>query len=256
MVLPAQPSGFFIRSRRYAYALGRRWWRWAQDTVGRVQVLTGACYAFRTDAIKAVGGFPTVGISADMDATWTLHRAGYRLHWVGDAVALTMDPETFGAYRSQMRRWASGYFQTMAKHRRGLWHPKAMLVVGTALVDLLLLPFGLVWVAREAVPNPGQHTWFWGIVAGQAAFKTVLVATVVGWREALLGVVPYTAVNVYNKGLYLWTFVREWLLGRHYASWTGRHGRALVISPMSAARKRGLVTAAMLVAAGALVVTG
>jgi hypothetical protein len=41
----------------------------------------------------------------------------------------------------------------------------------------------------------------------------------------LAGAIPYTVVNFYNKGLYLWALVREWLLGAHYASWTGRHGR-------------------------------
>jgi cellulose synthase/poly-beta-1,6-N-acetylglucosamine synthase-like glycosyltransferase len=107
-VLPIQTRGFFIRARQYDYALGRRWWRAAQSVAGRVQVLTGAAYVFKADAIRAIGGFPTVGISADMDATWSLHRAGYRLAYVGEAVAYTVDPETWSDYRKQMRRWAAG----------------------------------------------------------------------------------------------------------------------------------------------------
>jgi poly-beta-1,6-N-acetyl-D-glucosamine synthase len=239
-VLPVQPRGLFIRARRYAYALGRRWWRIAQSRVGRVQVLTGACYVFRTTAIKAVGGFPSVGISADMDATWTLHNAGYRLAYVGDAVAHTVDPETFAAYRLQMRRWAAGYYQTMAKHRRQLWRPQALLVVATALVDLLTLPVTYAWIVWMAFTNPPMVRWYWAWVLGHLLITTVLVATVVGWKEAVLGAVPYTLVNFYNKGLYLWTFVREWILGCHYASWTGRHGRATVITSIRATRVAGL----------------
>jgi poly-beta-1,6-N-acetyl-D-glucosamine synthase len=241
-VLPAQPRGFYIRARRFAYALGRRWWRWSQSKVGRVQVLTGACYAFRTEAIKAIGGFPSVGISADMDATWALHRAGYRLAYVGQATALTMDPETFGAYHAQMQRWAAGYFQTMAKHRRALWHPKAMLVVWTALFDLLTLPISyglLAWGLWHS------HPWVRGyflVMAARVAVNMVLVATVVGPVEAVLGVVPYTALNFYNKGLYLWTFAREWVLGRHYGAWTGRHGHPKVIQPMTAERRAFVAT--------------
>jgi cellulose synthase/poly-beta-1,6-N-acetylglucosamine synthase-like glycosyltransferase len=241
-VLPAQPKGFFIRARRYAYALGRRWWRWSQSKVGRVQVLTGACYAFRTPAICSVGGFPSVGISADMDATWALHRAGYRVAYIGRAVALTMDPETFAAYRRQMQRWAAGYFQTMAKHRRALWHPKAMLVVWTALFDLLTLPvaYGLVaWGIWHHQPWVAGYWWF---MAGRLTLNTFLVATVVGPREALLGAVPYLLVNFYNKALYLWTFFREWVLGRHYGGWTGRHGFAKTIHPMTPERRAGLAT--------------
>jgi len=88
---------------------------------------------------------------------------------------------------------------------------------------------------------------------------TGLVATVVGLREALLGVGPYWIVNVYNKWLYLCALGREWVLGRHYASWTGRHGDATVITPMSLERRRvfiGLVSAAGIVAFLAQIGTG
>jgi cellulose synthase/poly-beta-1,6-N-acetylglucosamine synthase-like glycosyltransferase len=230
-VLPAQPKGFFIRARRYAYALGRRWWRVAQSSVGRVQVLTGAAYVFRTDAIKRVGGFQTVGISADMDTTWALHAAGYRLAYVGEAVAYTLDPETFADYRKQMRRWAAGYFQTMAKHRRQLWHPRAILVVWTALFDLLTVPITYGLVGWWALTDPSRIKWFPVWFLAHLLVTTILVATVVGVKEAVLGAIPYTLVNFYNKGLYLWVLVREWLLGAHYASWTGRHGRPTRITP-------------------------
>ena len=33
-ILPMQPRGFFIRARRFSYALGRRWWRLCQAQVG------------------------------------------------------------------------------------------------------------------------------------------------------------------------------------------------------------------------------
>jgi poly-beta-1,6-N-acetyl-D-glucosamine synthase len=138
-ILPLQPKGLFIRARRFSYALGRRWWRLCQAAVGRIQVLTGAAYAFRADVIRSVGGFPTGLISADMDATWAMHKAGYRLGYTAKAVARTVDPETFREYRLQMRRWASGYFQNMAKYRRQLWHWRSALVVWTALFDLLSL---------------------------------------------------------------------------------------------------------------------
>jgi hypothetical protein len=66
---------------------------------------------------------------------------------------------------------------------------------------------------------------------------TALVASVVGVKQALKGVVPYTLVNYYNKWLYTCAFFREWILGKHYASWTGRQGRKTVITPMTRKRK-------------------
>jgi cellulose synthase/poly-beta-1,6-N-acetylglucosamine synthase-like glycosyltransferase len=247
-VLPAQDRGFFIRGRQFAYALARRWWRLAQSAVGRVQVLTGASYASKTEAIRAVGGFPSVGISADMDATWTLHRAGYKVEYLGSAMAYTMDPETWTAYTLQMRRWASGYFQTMRKHRRGLLHPAGALVVGTSLLDLLTLPLGYVLLIRLILHHPDRLRLLGLIMAGHLLLTMTLVATVVGWKNAVLGLVPFTLLNFYNKSLYLWVFVREWLLGIHYTAWTGRHGRSVQFTKANPLR-----VAAVLLTAGILI---
>jgi cellulose synthase/poly-beta-1,6-N-acetylglucosamine synthase-like glycosyltransferase len=252
-VLPIQPRGFWIRARRFAYALGRRWWRLCQAQVGRIQVLTGAAYVFKTEAIKGVGGFPGGLISADMDATWSLHRARRKLGYAGDAIALTYDPETFRVYKQQMRRWSSGYFQNMAKYRRELLHPKAMLVVWTALFDLCCLfayEVGLLVALATGHFLLVKTLSLWlGI---HAIITTVMVATVVGPKEAVLGYFPYLIANYY-KWLYLCAFVREWILGRHYSSWTGRQGRKTVITKMTRKRKAGL---ACVVAVAAFAVGG
>lgn len=242
-VLPIQPRGFWIRARRFAYALGRRWWRLCQAQVGRIQVLTGAAYVFKTAAIKGVGGFPGGLISADMDATWALHRAKRKLGYAGDAIALTYDPETFHVYKQQMRRWSSGYFQNMAKYRRELLHPKSMLVVWTALFDLCCLfayevGFVVALVTGHYLLVKSLGIW----LGAHAIITTILVATVVGPKEAVLGYFPYLIVNYYNKWLYLCAFVREWILGRHYSSWTGRQGRKTVITKMTRKRKAGLAS--------------
>lgn len=236
-ILPVQPRGFTIRARRYGYALGRMWWRPAQAAVGRLQVLTGAAYTFRTAAVRAVGGFPTVGISADMDLTWTFHAAGLRCGFAADAAALTVDPDTFAAYRAQMRRWAAGYFQTMAKHRRQMTSWRSALVVGTALFDLVTLPASYAFIVYAITHDLPAARWYPVWFLGHQLLSTALVARVVGWREALAGVVPYNVLNLYAKGLYLTTMAREWLWGRRYSAWTGRAGRKTVITPMTGTRR-------------------
>ena len=252
-ILPMQPRGFFIRARRFSYSLGRRWWRLCQAQVGRIQVLTGASYAFKTAVIKAVGGFPSGLISADMDATWAMHAAGYRLGYAADAVALTVDPESFTVWRAQMRRWASGYAQNMAKYRRHLLHPRSLLVVGTALFDLVSLFWSWIFFGYLIATGHGHLllTVYAVYFAAHVVLNIGLVATVVGAREALVGFVPWFLVNFYTRWLYIAALFREWVLGRHYASWTGRQGRATVITPMTPRRKLVLaaVTALVLVAA-------
>jgi biofilm PGA synthesis N-glycosyltransferase PgaC len=249
-ILPMQPRGFFIRARRFSYALGRRWWRLCQAQVGRIQVLTGAAYAFKTSVIKGVGGFPSGLISADMDATWAMHAAGYKLGYAGNAVALTVDPETFTVWRAQMRRWASGYAQNMAKYRRQLLHPRSLLVVGTALFDLVSLFWAYGFFAYVTASGHGAELFLvYGLYfAAHVALNIALVSTVVGVREAVLGFVPWFLVNFYTRWLYIAALFREWVLGRHYASWTGRQGRATVITPMTPRRKLALALCSIVIA--------
>ena len=51
-------SGFWVANRRFAYALGRYWWRWCQAQMGRLMVLSGCAYALRTETVRSIGGFP------------------------------------------------------------------------------------------------------------------------------------------------------------------------------------------------------
>jgi cellulose synthase/poly-beta-1,6-N-acetylglucosamine synthase-like glycosyltransferase len=239
-ILPLQKTGFFIEARRFAYSLGAMWWRLCQRQVGRIQVLTGASYAFRTDVVRAVGGFPGGLISADMDITWKLHEGGYKTWYTSKALTLTVDPATWAEYKAQMPRWAAGYFQNVARYKGLMLNWRSLLTVGTAMFDLVTL----WWWAVVVVYNLAtwQHLtmfrymgyWF----AGHTLLTTFLVSRVVGWKKAALGFAPYTILNFYNKYLYTKSMFREWLLGRHYTAWTGRSGRAVVISPMSSARKQ------------------
>jgi biofilm PGA synthesis N-glycosyltransferase PgaC len=246
----------FVRARLFAYTLGRRWWRLCQRAVGRVQVMSGCAYAFRTEALRTVGGVPTdIIVSNDMNLTWELYRAGYRLTYTPEAVSFTLEPEDWRVYRKQMSRWAAGYFQNVAKHRRQLSHPAAALVVLSALYDLISLPltYGLLaW----GLLRGGTAGWLWAWVLVHHAVIVTLVAKDLGWRRSLRTSFDYLLVNVINKGIYLWTFIREWILGRHYASWTGRQGRGTVITPMSPLRRRVLGSAATntAVAAGLAVI--
>ncbi len=166
-----QQRGFWVANRRFAYALGRYWWRWTQAQVGRLLVLSGCAYALRTVTVRSIGGFPGQLITCDMDLTWSLYQAGYTTTFCHQALAYTYDPETFTVYTKQMRRWASGFFQNFQAHRRQvLRSPAAFLVVGSLLFDLLMLPltysFVLLWsmhhpssVSHHARSLGGRRSW-------------------------------------------------------------------------------------------------
>ena len=243
-----QQRGFWVANRRFAYALGRFWWRWCQAEVGRLMVLSGCAYALRTETVRSIGGFPGKLITCDMDLTWSLYRAGYKTTFCHRALAYTYDPETFAVYTKQMRRWASVFFQNFQSHKREVVKsPAAMLVVGTLLFDLLALPFTYTFVVTLALRHPSSLKWIVPSIAVHWAISMLIVTRTITWKQALVGFPCYWLANWWNKAIYLWTFVREWILGRHYMSWTGRQGRATEIAPMSTKRKFGLLLAVMLI---------
>jgi len=248
-----QQRGFWVANRRFAYALGRFWWRWCQAQVGRLMVLSGCAYALRTETVRSIGGFPGELITCDMDLTWSLYDAGYKTTFCHNALAYTYDPETFAVYTKQMRRWASGFFQNFSSHKRQVFRsPSAMLVVGSMLFDLLSLPVTWGLATMWAIRDPGHLRWMIpGLLISLAihwVISMVIVTRTIPWRQAVVGFPCYWAANWWNKSIYLWTFIREWILGRHYMSWTGRQGRATEIAPMTLARRLGLLVVAGAVA--------
>jgi cellulose synthase/poly-beta-1,6-N-acetylglucosamine synthase-like glycosyltransferase len=252
-----QQRGFWVANRRFAYALGRYWWRWCQAELGRLMVLSGCAYALRTETVRAIGGFPGELITCDMDLTWSLYKAGYRTTFCHKALAYTYDPETFAVYTKQMRRWASGFFQNFQSHKgQVVRSPAAALVVGSLLFDLLMLPLTYSFVVLWAIHDPGSLRWLAPSILIHAALTTFIASRTITWRQALVGFPCYWVANWWNKAIYFWTFVREWILGRHYVSWTGRQGRATEISPMTRRRKVVLLTGAAILAIAAAIVRG
>jgi hypothetical protein len=78
------------------------------------------------------------------------------------------------------------------------------------------------------------------------AYVTGDILVCIDADQALVGFPCYWIANWWNKAIYFWTFIREWILGRHYVSWTGRQGRPTEIAPMSVARRHGLAGTGLL----------
>jgi hypothetical protein len=154
-----------------------------------------------------------------------------------------------------MRRWASGFFQNFQSHNgQVLRSPSAILVVGSLLFDLLMMPVTYSAVVLWALHDPASLRWLLPSIAIHGAITTFIASRTITWKQAIVGFPCYWLANWWNKAIYFWTFIREWILGRHYTSWTGRQGRATEITPMSRRRKIGLMatTTAFALALGSL----
>ena len=149
--------------------------RAAQEVLGAILVVPGACAAWRRSAVLAVGGYSHATLAEDADLTLALHQAGYRIEQADDAVADTEAPEDVDALLAQRTRWTYGTLQAIFHHRRMLFRPRygwlGMLIlpgyVLSVLLPIVLLPFVTV-MAVLTVLNQG-----WAVLAVYFAFFMV-----------------------------------------------------------------------------------
>ena len=144
--------------------------RRAYAALNCITVVPGAIGMWRRDAVTEVGGYQTDTLAEDMDLTWRLRRAGYRLNNEPDAHAYTEAPERFGPFLRQRFRWSYGTLQCLVKHRGALgrygWFGRLALPVQWAfgvvfqalapLVDLQVL-IGLAGVAATLLMPPTEN---------------------------------------------------------------------------------------------------
>ncbi len=123
--------------------------RSAQDALGAIAIVPGACAAWRRGAILDVGGYPHATMAEDCDLSLTLHKAGWRVTQDDDAVAYTEVPEDVQSLLKQRTRWTFGTLQSLYKHRDMMLRPRhgwlGMVVLPwsllSILVPILTIPF-------------------------------------------------------------------------------------------------------------------
>src|SRR5262249_48625831 len=122
-------------------SLGRR----IGTLLGFVPVASGAFCAFRREALHAVGGWEA-GPGEDAGVTMKLRQAGWRVHFVSRANALTDAPTTLPGLVSQRLRWESDLFRLHAKKIRAFLLPSSpMFSLRNALgmIDVLVFSFAM-----------------------------------------------------------------------------------------------------------------
>jgi len=172
--------------------------RRAMSRLNAITVVPGAIGAYRTEALRQVGGYRSDTLAEDMDLTWRMREAG----WVGVnepyAFAFTEAPESLGGLMRQRFRWTFGTLQCLWKHRSATFHfgwfgwlalPTLWLFqiaaqVLAPLVDLQLVLAILSQIltliaATQHELMPTSDTQMWVVVAIYVAFLALEIAA--GW---------------------------------------------------------------------------
>jgi cellulose synthase/poly-beta-1,6-N-acetylglucosamine synthase-like glycosyltransferase len=146
---------FIARCQALEYICGFNLDRRAYHYLNCITVVPGAVCAVRKTAVFQAGGICTDTLAEDTDLTLSLHRQGFRIAYVSDALAFTEAPETIATLAKQRFRWAFGTIQCLWKHRDmvmnprfkalgcfslpGIWFFQVLLVAIAPVIDILVI---------------------------------------------------------------------------------------------------------------------
>lgn len=119
-VLPRHVSTVWERGRYVEYLFAFSFFKRIQDHYGKPMISSGCFSAYRTEILRRVGGWSTRTMAEDMDLTWTLFQAGWKVRFVPEAVCHPIEPHDLSLMRKQLRRWSHGFVQNVLLHRRAL----------------------------------------------------------------------------------------------------------------------------------------
>jgi biofilm PGA synthesis N-glycosyltransferase PgaC len=225
-VMPQSRRGLWTRARLVEYAIAMRLHKRVQRSLGTVLVLSGCIAAFRTQVLRDLGGFQERTVTEDLDMTWGLHLAGFRVGYVPEALCYPAEPGTWKLFKAQVRRWASGMFQTIEVHGVGLRRKRGLVfLIVASLWDTLTTSVLIVVTAFYAITRGIQLSMHLLLltIGITVVVPIVLSATVIGIGPAIVSFPSYFVGAIVNQYLYIEALLREWVFRRHTKVWVKGH---------------------------------
>ena len=119
-VHPRHVRTLWERGRHVEYMLAFSFFKRVQDNYDKPLISSGCFSAYRTEELRAIGGWSTRTMAEDMDLTWTFYAAGKKVRFLPQALSYPIEPHDFRFMSKQLRRWSHGFIQNVRLHRRGL----------------------------------------------------------------------------------------------------------------------------------------
>ncbi|MBF0128744.1 MAG: poly-beta-1,6 N-acetyl-D-glucosamine synthase, partial [Alphaproteobacteria bacterium] len=95
-----------------------------QHAYGSLFTVSGVIAAFRAEALRDVGYWTPGMLTEDVDVTWKLQLAGWKIRFEPKALCWVLMPETVRGLWKQRVRWAQGGFEVMRRYTRQILHWK------------------------------------------------------------------------------------------------------------------------------------
>ena len=107
-------KNFVTKLQQWDYTLGIFGVKLYQGNYNSTLVAQGAFSAYKTKAVKELGGWQAC-VGEDIVLTWNLLSKGYKTNFAKNAVAFTEAPETMRVLFRQRKRWARGMIEAFKK---------------------------------------------------------------------------------------------------------------------------------------------
>lgn len=132
----------WTRWQALEYITSQNFDRRALNTFSAVCVVPGAIGAWRTEAVRAAGGYKTDTVAEDADLTMALLQYGYKVEYEDRSLAYTEAPTTANGLMRQRFRWSFGILQAVWKHRSAFARKGALgfLALPNIVIFQILLP--------------------------------------------------------------------------------------------------------------------
>jgi cellulose synthase/poly-beta-1,6-N-acetylglucosamine synthase-like glycosyltransferase len=167
-----------------AFLIGRE--AWGQGNM--LMIISGAFGVFRTDLVRAIGGYRPNAIGEDFDLVARLHRhlreekADYHIHFVPDPMCWTEVPSDLTSLGRQRARWQKGLLDVLLSTRAMLFRPRYGRIGFFALPYLWLFEFaapvleicGIITIVLAAVLGVLSRAFFLQFLLFGYAFATVI----------------------------------------------------------------------------------
>jgi cellulose synthase/poly-beta-1,6-N-acetylglucosamine synthase-like glycosyltransferase len=167
-----------------AFLIGRE--AWARGNM--LTIISGAFGIFRTDLVRAVGGYRSHAIGEDFDLVARMHRylrnkgEDYQIQFVPDPVCWTEVPSDLPSLGRQRSRWQKGLLDVLWPNRDMLFRPRYGRIGCLALPYLWLFELfapiielgGIVTIAIAASMGALSHDFFLQFLIFGYAFATVI----------------------------------------------------------------------------------
>jgi cellulose synthase/poly-beta-1,6-N-acetylglucosamine synthase-like glycosyltransferase len=167
-----------------AFLIGREAWARAN----MLMIISGAFGVFRTDLVRAIGGYRPNAIGEDFDLVARLHRyllehgEEYFLQFVPDPVCWTEVPADLRSLGRQRARWQKGLLDVLLPNRDMLFRPRYGRIGSIALPYLWLFELvapvfelgGIASIILAAILNVLSYSFFVKFMLFGFAFATVI----------------------------------------------------------------------------------